>query len=444
MANRTLKKRLGYLGGCGEEILSMAAGFDEDRWRVFLQGPLDEACKDGNRELVLKLVLAGARPGYRAFFLAASEQKWDVVVDLCSKTPSRDLVDVDMEEVLYMAIRDVKIDVIRALLDVGGAKKMDKALITAVRLPSRVEESTLDILNVLLKQPRALEIVNHSFDLDTPLIFASMRHLPRVCSLLLSKGGADVNARRTEDVTNPHTALYVSTFGSGCLKTTRVLLEAGAGVNIPCGFHKRTVIHYVAEKGGNSSEELPILIEYGGNVGIKDTRGVTPLHLASGVAPFRSENIRILVEAGADVNAKKRSGRTPLHSASSRLNVGAVKALLWHGADETVADRQGQTPMDVVGTRLEGSIWGHVDVQQCVNNVKSLLEGAPGERAWRRRKAVVMCRACCGGVTGNGTRGFSTRRVRRSSRLGGTSVDLFAVFLGEVPLDVFRRIVLYL
>ena len=114
MDKRTINKRIGYLGGHGEEIISMAAaGCNGERWRVFLQAPLDEACKDGNNNLVRKLILAGARPGWNAFYRAASENQWETVVDLCSKTPSHDLVDVDVEEVLYMAIKSGKVDVVR-------------------------------------------------------------------------------------------------------------------------------------------------------------------------------------------------------------------------------------------------------------------------------------------------------------------------------------------
>lgn len=437
MDKRTINKRIGYLGGHGEEIISMAAaGCNGERWRVFLQAPLDEACKDGNNNLVRKLILAGARPGWNAFYRAASENQWETVVDLCSKTPSHDLVDIDVEEVLYMAIKSGKVDVVRELLGVGAAKKMDKALIHATRCPSSDHEYTLSILDLLLDQPRALQIIDHTFGLSTPLIFASMRHLPRVCSLLLSKGGADVNATRSGNDASRHTALYVANFGNGdCFETVRVLLEAGADVNIPCGVDKRTIMHYVSQKGWYSSKEFPILIEHGGDVRVRDTRGVTPLHLASSAIPFSSENIRRLVDAGADVNAKKRSGRTPLHSSSSRLNVEAVRALLWHGADETISGRAGETPMDVMGTRIDG-----VMNMDRLRAVKSLLEGAPGDRKWRRRKCIVMGRVRFAGRSSN--RGVN-RGSRRSPRLG-EGPDLFGRSIFRMSDDVFRKIVSYL
>lgn len=141
----------------------------------------------------------------------------------------------------------------------------------------------------------------------------------------------------------------------------------------------------------------------------RDTRGVTPVHIAAGIAPSCAETMGLLVDAGADVDARKDDGCTPLHSAAGRLRADAIDLLLRHGADETLVNDKGNTPLDVVGRRVSGN-----DVSgDAVDSVRKLLRGAPAERAWRRRKCIVLCRARLTSSTVGPSHQAAARQTRR-------------------------------
>lgn len=82
------------------------------------------------------------------------------------------------------------------------------------------------------------------------------------------------------------------------------------------------------------AQGLPYLISKGANLGIKNSRGQTPLHVAIGserrLRLFHKEAVRQLVLGGADVNAQDKEGRTCLSYASGDVEM--TRLLLQHGA----------------------------------------------------------------------------------------------------------------
>ncbi len=83
----------------------------------------------------------------------------------------------------------------------------------------------------------------------------------------------------------------------------------------------------------------------GGDPGVQDTLGRTPLHVAvDGGTP---SIVEMLLGAEADVNAPDHDGLTPLHIAAHMGVPAIVEMLLANGADLEAEDCHGRTPYHV-------------------------------------------------------------------------------------------------
>ena len=109
---------------------------------------------------------------------------------------------------------------------------------------------------------------------------------------------------------------------------TKVLIKAGANVNIPDVMFGQTPL-FTAD-----AQKAQLLIDAGANVNWTDLRGRTPLF---GIED--AEKVQVLVKAGANVNARDPSGSTPLCYAKTAE---AAKALINAGADLKVRNLRGE------------------------------------------------------------------------------------------------------
>lgn len=96
-------------------------------------------------------------------------------------------------------------------------------------------------------------------------------------------------------------------------KAAQTLIINGAGVNIPDQYGL-TPIHSISRGNGWGDEfdhTLKVLCDYGGDVLLMDSRGMTPLHHAINVQG--NQALYSLLLRGADVNARDFNDCTPLH-----------------------------------------------------------------------------------------------------------------------------------
>lgn len=115
---------------------------------------------------------------------------------------------------------------------------------------------------------------------------------------------------------------------------------------------------FAAAKLGNV-EQLSSLIDSGGNINARDSRGATPLMWAS----FRGneEAVRMLIQRGADANAKAEDNTTALHWAAFRNRGRVAELLLDAGADIDARDNHGKTPLGYA-------------IQEQADDIRALLE----------------------------------------------------------------------
>jgi len=131
--------------------------------------------------------------------------------------------------------------------------------------------------------------------------------------------------------------------GSGNVAMVRVLLDAGAPVNVAFGSE---ALYYAAQEGYEAV--VALLIERGARIDGCVMRDA-PLHAAAGAGHVGV--VRQMLEAGARVDVRDMDVRTPLHDAAGNGHVEVVEVLLAAGADPvwmcwTGYDEE-YTPLDV-------------------------------------------------------------------------------------------------
>ena len=117
---------------------------------------------------------------------------------------------------------------------------------------------------------------------------------------VLIRSGADPDAQEAEG----HTPLYRASTGD----VARVLLAAGATVDIASGPTRGTALHQAARRGDVSVAQA--LLDHGATIDARDAKGQTPLRRA--VNCRQLQIVRLLVRHGADPHAADRRGVTPL------------------------------------------------------------------------------------------------------------------------------------
>jgi uncharacterized protein len=127
---------------------------------------------------------------------------------------------------------------------------------------------------------------------------------------------------------------------------------------------------------------IAALLAKGADITLANSRGMTPLMAAAGLGSvdadtrgfylsddtqLRSiESLKLLINAGGDVNAKDSRGLTPLHEAARWGWNDVVQFLVASGADLTAKDNRGNTPIDSALGKAGGNSRGgaRIDVHE--------------------------------------------------------------------------------
>ena len=161
----------------------------------------------------------------------------------------------------------------------------------------------------------------------TPLHMAAANPDSAVVTTLLD-AGASVDA-----VTNGGATPLALTVLSNNSDAARVLIEAGADVNITSPEDGLTMLHVAASKGVYGVAE--VLIEAGAHLEATDATGRTPLHHAAKRSDEAGDEgvAQLLIDAGANVNVYDGSGLTALHMAVGSNRHLLAESLLDAGAN---------------------------------------------------------------------------------------------------------------
>jgi len=92
---------------------------------------------------------------------------------------------------------------------------------------------------------------------------------------------------------------------------------------------------------------LSRMLALGADIGLKDCRGNTPLHLVASNPEADADDVRFLAERGARVDATNDRGETALHAAMTQRGLDVAESLVALGANIKARAMDGSTPLHV-------------------------------------------------------------------------------------------------
>eukprot|EP00854_Cymbomonas_tetramitiformis_P004445 gene4445-5456_t len=243
---------------------------------------------------------------------------------------------------------------IQLLLEAGADVDQEmKDNTTAIMFAA--QEEHLEAVQALVHAGATLEVLDDRGRM--PLLIAARNAHTEMVHTMLSAGvdpdcGTEIN----------HSSVCRAA-EAGCLDTVRALIDAGASLDLHEDKKGLTPLHIAAMRG--DAQIARTLIEAGIDINaantnemvlgssalIKKNTACTALHYAAGVKREKegcgehSMVVGDLLEAGAIVNVKNSTGVTPLHVAVLRSDVELVRAFLPRGAHVDFPDSQGRTPL---------------------------------------------------------------------------------------------------
>ena len=236
-------------------------------------------------------------------------------------------------------------------------------------LSERNLEEELELSTAFLNQGDAQQ--------RTPLCWAVVRNDITAVNILLS-----YNACPNLVDENNRSPLSYAWSGTVC----KLLLKAGADVNIRDSSFQRTALHHLCHERSATVECVELLVEAGLDVDVRDTHSETPLLVAvfkhhTAVAEKlidlgadidsenlpsndnairvaiwhnRSEIIPLLLSRGANYRTINSNGRNIAHTAATSANTSVIEILAnanLEGLDFQLRDKNGKTPFDYLNER---------------------------------------------------------------------------------------------
>lgn len=138
---------------------------------------------------------------------------------------------------------------------------------------------------------------------------------------------------------------------AGNVKIARLLIEKGAGVNVP-NIDRIMPLHLAVKI--ENRDMITLLLGKGADVNAKGETDLTPLHYNA--MQGNSEITRILIVKGAQVNAVDADLSTPLHYAALSGLLDIVKVLIEKKADPNMVNSAGQRAIDVAALNNQTAV----------------------------------------------------------------------------------------
>lgn len=380
---------------------------------------LDHAVGGGHVEVATAIMehgadvnAPGAHKGRTLLHIAAIFGKAEMVSRLCLRGAHVNALSSGGTTPLHEAASAGHMAVVQALLASGAD----------VNLRGNGSMSALDLAVGMGIVDIARVIIEHGVGVNAagtggrnPLHHAAAGTNAEMVRFLLSKG-AEIDKVDGLQYTPLNIAVR-----DGHIAVVQAVLAGGPDVTVRC-HHGFSSLDWAVIKGNMPS--LLAIMGYRADVKASGSSGLTTLHVAA--LHNRAEAIHVLLAAGAEIERQSITGNTPLHFAAKTGSLEAALALLKHGACVNKQSESGETPLHgasaavgkggtaevvdlllrrganekattsdglVAADMIRSPVGARDRVARDIERARKLLANAPGDRAWRRRGFLVMCRA---------------------------------------------------
>ena len=317
---------------------------------------------------------------------------------------------------LHHATAGNKLDAMRFLLDEGADANAGGGW---KPIHSAVENKSAEAVQVLAQHGADLCAIGSEEGLSPLASAAGTLDFGLVNALLAA--GANLNPPG-----EPFPALQMAiSSGARSQEMVKLLLQQGADVNAT-DHEGKNALHRATS--GSNVGIIHMLIEAGAAVDGYDDSYPSPLHVACGydclgfIDGSSYDAVKALLGHGASLDLRDGVGNTPLHYCVVSGNCASkiVDLLLRAGADESIVNDDGETPADRMKSKYRSSR-DHPEYEEFCKPVLTLLDGAPADRAWRRRGLLVLCRAFQekASLAPEETRANLPRAAKRRAPFGG-------------------------
>ena len=157
---------------------------------------------------------------------------------------------------------------------------------------------------------------------------------PAVCRVFID-AGADIETKTRKGRRSP---LHLASC-SGALEVVKMLVEAGAGVNVTDNDGDTCLI----DAAGNGHTETVRYLVGLPEVDVNHCNRYNDTALHCAARELHPEVVQVLIDAGADIDTRNNDGHSPLHCASTSGALEVVKVLVEAGAGVNVTDDYGRT-----------------------------------------------------------------------------------------------------
>jgi ankyrin repeat protein len=215
---------------------------------------------------------------------------------------------------------------------------------TIERLRAAIDAGDLPTVQALVtKEPALLQtIIRPGRNRDyRPLTEAAVECQLDILRFLINSGG-DVN----ED---HHYAMFRTALYDRCIPALELLVRHGADIDGVWADYGPPII---ASCEGMAPGCMRWLLDHGARIAgaargaTRDVQWSAVAHAAS-FYQWRPELLDLVLERGGDINSRGSRGETALHAAARRGDEAGVKRLLQHDADARLTDAAGRRPVEV-------------------------------------------------------------------------------------------------